>query len=184
MKRPGLGEGIGVALVLGAAGAAVHATLGFGLVTGALRIVIALASLAYVLYLLARSDARIGRVTTIAAWAAASAAAWWFLDSAALYLLAHAGIVWLVRSLYYHSSAIAALADLGLSVLALAAGVWSASRTGSVFAALWCFFLVQAAFVLIPVRLAKRSVRAQPADRFDRAHRSAEDAVRRLSTIR
>jgi len=186
MKRPGFAEGAGVALVLSGAGAALYAVLALGAAGGALRLVVALAGLAYVWYLLARSRSRVGRLTTLAAWAVLAAACWWFIDSPALYLLAHVGVLWLVRSLYFHSNTLAAIADLGLNVLAAAAAVWAASRTGSVFAALWCFFLVQAAFVLIPARLGRRQPgnAAIPDDRFGRALRNAETAVRRLTTIR
>ena len=103
-----------------------------------------------------------------------------------LYLLAHVGTLWLVRSVYFHKSGLAAIADLGLNALALAGAVWAASRTGSVFAALWCFFLVQAALVLIPARLVPRrpGTPAVAEDRFGRALRNAKAAVRRLTTIR
>ena len=100
----------------------------------------------------------------------------------------HIGLIWLVRSLYFYASVVSALTDLGLSGLALAAAVWAVTHTGSLFLAIWCFFLVQALFVAIPHALSgKAAPGIQPAadrdDRFERAHRAAEAAVRKLSSI-
>jgi hypothetical protein len=80
--------------------------------------------------------------------------------------------------------------DAGLSGLALAAAVWAAISTGSLFLALWCFFLVQALFVAIPNRMSaprnhgRRAQKSASAvdDDFERAYRNAEAAVRRLAT--
>jgi hypothetical protein len=79
-----------------------------------------------------------------------------------------------------------ALADLGLSVLGTAFAVWAAQRSGTAWLAFWCFFLAQAFFVLIPSSLSARAGKpAREADQaFNRAHRAAEAAVRRLSTAR
>ena len=94
----------------------------------------------------------------------------------------------MTRSLYFYSSVLPALTDLMLSGLGLAAAVWAAGQTGSVFLSLWCFFLVQALFVVIPTRIRRRhsesSLGPDGLDRFQRAHRSAEAAVRRLSSLR
>jgi hypothetical protein len=79
-----------------------------------------------------------------------------------------------------------ALLDLGLSALGLAFAVWAASRSGSPLLALWCFFLVQALHVCVPAVLAEKT--AAPANdeeqAFNRAHRAAEAAVRRMSAAR
>ena len=60
------------------------------------------------------------------------------------YVLVHLGLVWLVRSLYYYSGLLPALADLGSALLGAAFAVWAAQRSDSAWLALWCFFLVQA----------------------------------------
>ena len=124
-----------------------------------------------------------GRVTAVAAWALMTAAAWWFAPSLLLYLLAQVGFVWLLRSLLFHGGVLAALADLGLSVLGLAAAGWALTRTGSVGAAIWCFFLVAALFVAIPARFPRRPTTDNEvtSDRFQQAHRMAEAALRELS---
>jgi len=60
------------------------------------------------------------------------------------YVLVHVGLAWLVRSLYYYSGVLPALADLGVSVLGTVFAVWAANRSGSAWLAFWSFFLVQA----------------------------------------
>jgi hypothetical protein len=188
MSRPGFLEGAGVALAAAAGGTLVHGVL-VPLVSApaALRTVTALVGLAYVLYLLSRTRERVGRVTTLVAWGLAAGLAWIIEPPLAPYALAHLGAVWLIRSLYFHARPLAALADLGLTVLALAAAFWAGQRTGSLFLALWCLFLVQALFVAIPARVGGRSLRTPQRgggeDGFERAHRAGETAVRRLSSI-
>jgi hypothetical protein len=184
---PSFSQSIGVGLLLSLSGAALLAVLapffGHG---AALRAVIALLGLAYVLYLVGKSGERVGRVTTIAVWAAAAAAAWLAGLPLVAFVLVHVGLVWLVRSLYYYSGVLPALADLGLSVLGAAFAAWAAQRSGTAWLAFWCFFLAQAFFVLIPASLSSRaSESANERDQaFDRAHRAAEAAVRRLSSAR
>ncbi len=189
MKRPSFYQGVAFALAASLAGGAVHAALTALMPgTGGLRLIIAGTGLAYLLYLLSRSPERIGRVTTVLAWTLGAAAAWLTGPPLGLYVLAHLLMLWLARSLYFHSGVLSSLIDLGLSALALCAAVWALLSTGSVFVGLWCFFLVQALFVAIPERLAGRFVSARPAsaseDPFEHAHRAAEGALRRLSSIR
>jgi hypothetical protein len=83
---------------------------------------------------------------------------------------------------------VAALIDLGLSGLSLAAAIWAAHQSGSVFLTVWCFFLVQALFVHIPTHIGRRGEPdhedLEGAHRFERAHHAAESALRKLSSIR
>jgi hypothetical protein len=184
MRRPTFLEGAGFALAVAVAGGVAFVLL-VPVFAGVpvLKAVVAAATLAYLLYLLARSGTRAGRVTAVAAWALATAAAWWFAPSLLLYLLAQAGFAWLVRSLLFHGGVLAALADLGLTALGLAAAGWALARTGSVGAALWCYFLVAALFVAIPARFPRRAAQGDDGDpdRFQQAHRTAETALRELS---
>jgi hypothetical protein len=186
-SRPSFGQSLGVGLALSLAGATLLAALapfvGYG---AAVRAIVALLGLAYVLYLVGKSGERVGRVTTIACWVVAAFATWLAGSPLVAYVLVHVGLVWLVRSLYYYSGVLSALADLGLSVLGAAFAVWAAQRSGSAWLAFWCFFLVQAFFVLIPASPGP-SERERPSDAdqaFNRAQRAAEAAVRRLSTAR
>jgi len=188
MKRPGFFEGVAVAVIASLAAGACFAALTTLFPSGAvLRFIIAGLGLAYLIYLLSRNEERVGRVTTIALWLGVAIALWLLQPPFAAYLSAHLGLIWLVRSLYFHSSLVTALADLGLVALGLAAAVWSATRSHSAALSVWCFFLVQALYVAIPARLAARggtADEAAPEDRFHHAHRAAEAALRRLHSIR
>jgi len=192
MKRPSFLHGVIVAAVLGFFASAVVATLtpfvGFGHVV---RLVIPALGIAYLLYLFSRSEERLGRITTISLWSALAAITWWMSPPLPMYLLIHVAAVWLVRSLYFYSGILPALMDLGLNTLSISASVWAISRSGSVFLATWCFFLVQALFVAIPSSVKKNGkftektpVRNAVAENgsFERARRQADRALRQLFT--
>jgi len=188
MKRPGFMEGVVVALCASVAGGVVAGALSVALVPGSvIRAVVAMLALAYVVYLLGRSRVRVGRVTALAAWVTGAALTWWTAPPLAAYLLAHLFMVWLVRALYYHTGVLPALADLAVVCAGLAGAVWAAVATGSVFVSTWCFFLVQAAFVLIPSRKRRGPCPSNAInlddDAFQRAHRAAERAVARITSI-
>lgn len=187
MNRPGFFHGVIVAAVLGFCASAIVATLtpfaGLGAVV---RVVIPLLGLAYLLYLLSRSAERLGRVTTLTLWTAATAVTWWIAPPLPLYLMIHVGAIWLVRSLYFYSGVMPALMDLGLNALSVSAAVWAITRSGSVFLATWCFFLVQALFVAIPPAVQRKANRepSTPLDNegFERARRQADAALKQLFT--
>jgi hypothetical protein len=187
MKRPGFFQGVAIAAVFGFFASAVVATLTplFGF-TSVVRLIIPALGLAYLLYLLNRSNARVGRVTTLSLWSALAAASWWMAPPLMLYLMIHVAAVWLVRSLYFYSGIVPALMDLGLSALSISACVWALTRSGSVFLAIWTFFLVQALFVMIPPALKAKaqSRRNNPVEdeNFRRARRQADEALRQLFT--
>ena len=182
-KLPSLGQGLVVALILSACGAAVLAALApwFGLAL-ALRATIALLGFAYVLHAIGRSGERVGRITTLVCWLVVASAAWLIGLPLGAYVLVHLGAVWLVRSLYYYSGLVPALADFGLTLLGAAFAVWAAQHAASAWLAFWCFFLVQAFHVSIPASLGHKGAHDAPDDAFARAHRAAEAAVRRLSS--
>ena len=191
MRQPTFLEGAVVAVVASVSGAvllSIMTTLGAGGI--ALRLVVAAVSAMYILYLLRRSKQRVGRIVCIAAWFTVAAGVWFAHPSLVIYVAAHVGLIWLIRSLYFYSSVLPALADLGLNVLSLALAAWAAMHTGSVMLSLWCFFLAQALFAFIPAQIKPSSRRGQPhidfshvEDRFQRAHRAAESAVHKLSSI-
>jgi hypothetical protein len=70
--------------------------------------------------------------------------------------------------------------------LSVSAAVWAITRSGSVFLATWCFFLVQALFVAIPPAVQRKSKPEQATstdnESFDRAKRQADAALRQLFT--
>lgn len=187
MRRPSFFHGVVVAAVLGFFASAIVATLtpfvGLGSV---IRLVIPGLGLAYLLFLFSRSGERVGRVTTISLWSALAAVSWWIAPPLPLYLLIHVASVWLVRSLYFYSGILPALMDLGLNALSISASVWAITRSGSVFLATWCFFLVQALFVAIPPAVNKKANpernTATDNERFERAKRQADAALRALFT--
>lgn len=183
MRTPSFFEGVALAFGLSLLGSLAYGALDLVLPTGlVLPLVVAGLSLAYLLYLLNRSPERVGRLTTLAVWFALATAVWLWPLSLPLYVLVHLGMLWLIRSLYFHGSLLAAMADLMLNGLALIAGLWAARQTGSLFASLWCFFLVQALFSFIRSRIPGGRNTAEPTseDRFGQAHRAAEAALRRL----
>ncbi len=147
-----------------------------------MRALIAGLGLAYIVYLLNRSQARVGKVTVASFWLAGAVGLWLVHPPFTVYLLLHAGAVWFVRSLYFHRGLIPAVLDLALTSFGLVAAFWAAIETGSMFVALWCFFLCQALFTGIPRIL--RSKRREPATDapFERAHRAGQAALRALSS--
>jgi hypothetical protein len=187
MKQPTFPEGVSVALAASLAGGVLYSAMG-AVFPGipVLRLLIAGISLAYVVYLLSRSPERVGRITATAAWLLIAGVLWFTQPPLLLYVFVHLGALWVIRSLYFYSSTLSALADMGLNGLSLAAAIWAVTWTGSVFLGIWCFFLVQALFVFIPKSIRRKpgAVRAgdEREDRFQHAYRSAEAAVRKLSS--
>ena len=183
MNRPSFFHGVAAAAVLAFVASAVIATLtpfvGLGSVV---RLVIPTLSFAYILYLVRSSDERTGRITTLSLWSALAVVTWWIAPPLPFYVLIHVAAIWLVRSLYFYSGIFPALLDLGLSAFSVSAFVWAVSRTGSVFLATWCFFLVQALFVAIPATVQGKAKPEQVVDNepFERAKRQADDALRLL----
>ncbi len=184
MKQPTFLEGVAVALAASLVGSVLYTALDT-LFPGVpvVRLLIAGLGLAYLVYLLGRSTERVGRVTAAAAWLVVAGVLWFTHPPLLLYVCAHLGTLWLIRSLYFYSSALSALADLGLSGLGLAAAVTALARTGSVWLGIWSFFLVQALFVVIPKSVRRTSGTGRTGeDRFQHAYRAAESAVRKLSS--
>jgi hypothetical protein len=181
MTRPTFLEGVGVALAASLSGAAAYTALSAAADGGMLRPVIAGFALAYLVYLLARTPIRVGRVTAFIAWCLSAVGLWLAAPPLALYLLLHVGMLWLIRALFFHASLVSALADLALGLLALAAGIWALVQTGSLLLGIWCFFLVQAGFVAIPPGSTAGRHGREPSheDAFEHAHRIAEAALRK-----
>ncbi|HEU4617423.1 MAG TPA: hypothetical protein VFV10_05245 [Gammaproteobacteria bacterium] len=205
--RPSFADGLVAAAALSVAGAALLAA--FSLVAGpaaALRGTVAALGLAYLLWLLAERGRRPGGVTAVAAWSGGAALAWLLHPPLGVYLLIHVGMVSVLRSLSFCSSPLPAVADLALAALGTAFGLWAGVRTGSALVALWCFFLVQALVAAMPsvrrghgtralgldpadvagsARVGARADVAARADvdaqAFERAHRAAEAALRRIA---
>jgi hypothetical protein len=186
MKRPSFFEGVGVALVASIVISAGVFVIGAMFVSaGLLQMMIALLSAAYISYLMIRSRERLGRLTVFAIWLGATLLSGVFAPSLVIFALVQLGMIWIIRSLYYYNSVLAALADLGLIGLSMLAGMWAWFNTQSLFLAVWCFFLVQALFVYIPKQLKSSNTKDTHAhhasDRFQQAYLAAEQAARQLS---
>ena len=187
VKRPGFVEGAGVALAAALASSAIMLVFA-GIVAGPLLLsaLVAALGLGYVLYLLVRSNTRVGKVSTMLVWALVTGVTLALNPPLLVHLCTQVGLVWLLRAFCVHRSVLPALADLVLCTLSVAVAVWAAERTGSVFMVIWCLLLVQAAYVAIP-RRHRAVAHSQPSrssddERFAQAHRMADVALRRLSS--
>jgi hypothetical protein len=90
-------------------------------------------------------------------------------------------MIWINRSLLRYASVVAAAADLGLSLFSAGAFYAIFSNGYGLVTSLWCFLLLQALHSVIPGKKVpiKPNCKA-PADQFDRALHSAENALQQL----
>jgi|TARA_Y100000310_G_scaffold200189_2_gene200195 hypothetical protein len=183
MSRPTFFQEVVVALALSALGSALFAVL--GQVTSpdmALKGIVSLVAMGYSGYLLGRCRITSGRVTMTITWFTIAAACWFGNLPLGALVLVHVGMVWVIRSLFYHVSPMAAFVDLILSGLGLAASVWAMMQSESLFMTMWCYFLVQALFVAIPTRVRPLAANHQQHEQqFQSAYRNAEAALGKLS---
>ncbi len=154
------------------------------------RCLIAGAAFIYIVWLILQSGERVGLVTMVTVWALMSSALMWIELSLVYSLLVYIVFIWLVRSLYFYSSLLSSLVDMGLSFVSFSAALWAATHTGNVFLSFWCFFLVQALCSAVPAHFKGRDpVPGYPGagpvldDRFQAAYRTAEAALSKLSSI-
>lgn len=185
MNRPSFFSAATAALLLAIAGSVTFAMLAPLVAPGALlRVLVSLLGFAYLAWLLRARRRKTGLMTVAAGWCVISAAAWLFVPALPAYLLAHAAVLWLVRSLVYHEGIVPSLLDLGVTAFGVSAAGWAIARSGSVFLGIWSFFLVQALFVAIPACLPRREIPrfADEGDRFEQARRRAEAAFKQLIT--
>ena len=188
MKRPTFLEGVVIALATAALAGISHVALTAILPSSVvLRALVAGIGFGYVIYLLVRSPEPVGRTTAFAGWLIATGAVAVIDPPFALHVLTQLVLIWLIRSLYFYSSVLPGLADLVLTGASLVAATWAAIETGSVAMAVWCLFLVQASFIAIPPTMRRSAPRSSRnggvEDPFMRAHRAAETALRKLSTV-
>jgi len=199
MSRPGFAEGIMVAIIISIAVTGVFTVMSaFFPTRWLLQIIIASVSFSYILYLLVRSHERVGKLTVVAVWGCVSILTWIFSPSIIITLFVHIGLIWLVRALYYYTSLLVAFLDLGLTLFAMASAIWTLSYTNSLFLSVWCFFLLQSLFVLLPTDLSKNNLKQKfsrgqtgkteikpgKKDPFEQAHQSAQAALRQLAAQR
>jgi hypothetical protein len=179
-------EGVGVALLAAVAAGAGYVLLRLVLDPAqALSLLITAVGLGYLLYLLARTEDRTGRISAVILWATLSTAT--LALAPGLALPVQLGLLWLVRSLYHQQGLIGAGLDLALWLLGLGGALWAIRAGGSVALAVWTLLLIQALFPLIrswphpSPRGASGEVPATGPDRFERALHEAETCLRRLN---
>ena len=184
MKAPTFWHGVLAAAVLAFCASAMMVTLTpFLGPLIVLRLAIPLLAAAYLLFFFRGVAQRTGRVVTFSLWTALAVCTWWAGPPLPLYLLIHAGAVWMIRSLYAYEGVFPALLDLGLCALSVLAFGWVFARTGGIFLATWSFFLVQALWIAIPPKIGASAAGTRtPAgnERFERAQRQADEALRQL----
>ncbi len=199
MNRPGFAEGIVVAIIISLAVSAIFTVMStFFPTRWLLQILIAGVSFSYVFYLLVRSREKVGKLTVVAVWGSVAILSWMFSPSILVTLFVHIGLIWLVRALYFYTSLILAFIDLGLILFAMAVGIWTLLYTNSLFLSVWCFFLLQSLFVLLPADLSGNSRKqklsrstvetnsneSKKKDPFEQAHQTAQAALRQLAAQR
>jgi len=184
MKRLGFPEGVVVAVLFSAAAAVLH---GIGTVLGSAYsanwLTVVCLGLGYQVYLIGRGRRREGRVLFLLFWMGATAAAFVVPVSLLSLLLLQVAMSWLTRIWFHRHTPVASLADLGLFLAGIGAGLWGLTETGSPGLAAWCFFLTQALFPLLTGRTGRPSDHDSNADPFERALRNAESALQRLSPL-
>ncbi|EXJ14231.1 hypothetical protein [Imhoffiella purpurea] len=181
-KVPSFAEGVLVAFLAAAMGAVMFggATLMVPAEVAAAWVLMAL-GLGYVLYLVGRAHPSAGRSSMLLLWLIVTGAVWSLSSDLRILAVSQLMGLWLVRSLCFQCGPIAALMDLGLMLIGALAALWVTMRTGSPFLAIWTLFLVQALFVSIPPLTKQNPSSASHSADFDRAERTAERALRRLS---
>lgn len=186
MKGPGILKGILVAVIASLASAFLNSI--FPLIFSSFTsnsLIILMLSLGYLLYLLRYSGIKRGRIVVVLVWLALNLGGLLLGISIIALILLQFSIIWVVRSVYFHASIVAALLDLILITMASGAAVWAAIQTESLVTAVWSFFLCQSLFGSIP-DLPRKTGRQGQADttqndHFESAHRVAQEAVRKLS---
>jgi hypothetical protein len=186
MKKVTFWEGVFIALLTSVIGSISFFALTLSLSEDfAIRLLISGLAIAYMLYLIRRSQECTGWITLMLTWFILLAMLWLFYPPLTLFLVLHVLAIWLVRSLYSYASLFSSLADLGLNAFSIASAVWALHHTGSIFLTFWCFFLLQALFVFIPTGIKRQNpdLTSNSETDFNRAYQAAEAAVRKLSTF-
>jgi len=144
----------------------------------ALKLVTVFAAGSYGAYLMQVSQVRTGRLVVPIAWFVLSTALLWLSDPITV-MFGQTACIWLVRTLYVQTSALASVADAVLGACSIGAAIW-ALQSSNLLLAFWSFFLVQSLSVWIPRQRPRKSVHSDQA--FQAAAKNAEAALRRITT--
>ena len=186
MSGPSFTRGVLVALAL-----AFVSSVAMTVLSGAfafqdlIRILVPGLSIAYLISISPYRYRRSGWASCLVLWGGFALFLWLVWLPLIEYVVLHVVALSLLRAVFFHKNLLSVVLDLMLSVFGLAAAFWAASHTGSVFLAIWCFFLSQAAFVVIPgngsAADASNGNRSNSSE-FDVARRKAEEALRKIAS--
>ncbi len=185
MGKTSLWHGILIACLLsGLSVPLMHGLQWFG---GGGAVFIAVLSVAYLLYVLAISPSRLGRLVLGLGSVVILIGACMVSPQAIVVGLFAVGLIWLVRTVLFYAGILPTLWDGALCTLSVVCALCTVVSTHRLWLAVWVFFLLQALFVYIPQQFSRsrsgQSSRAEQAassnqrDAFDRAHRAAEAAL-------
>jgi hypothetical protein len=186
MQRPTVLEGILVALAASLLISPLIFMLRLALGTVmAWKAAIVVLAYSYIVYLLAKRGRSAGCITlALLSWLVFVAGLLLELRWPSLLLVA-VGLIWGMRACVYSRSLVTALLHGGLCLLGLGAALWAYAHSGSAALASWSFFLLQAAGVFVPPRLAQQTTEAERAageqqvDSFILAYQAAQRAFSR-----
>ncbi len=184
MKRPSILQNIGLAIVLTIV-AATAGILSFGMFSSTVssKLVIILVTLFYLVRLVSCSQLRAGKLILNLGCLVLLLGGGLFFEQLGSLLVMATVMIWMVRSFLYYSSIVASCADLVLCLMSLVGFAFSFNSSHSIGVAVWSFFLIQALHSLIPERFGVTGHAAeedQSVHRFDRAYRSAEQAIQQI----
>jgi len=148
------------------------------------------ATFLYLLYLLKHSKASFGKLSALSLLILANILMLYLWPTLLTYSVINIAFIWLVRTVYFHSSTVLMLFDFCACVLSFVLTIVVAFHSHSMFLCLWTFLLAQA-FIMpaahsIQDRWFKKSKQTSVASsdvsqRFYQAHRLAEDALRKMA---
>lgn len=157
-----------------------------------IQITTTLVSFVYILYLLSQTNVSFGKVSSITLYLLAATAVLVWSPSLLVFTLFHLTCIWLVRTVYHHTSFLMALADLSFTAIGFTAAIGAVLQTGSVFMSFWSFLLAQA-MVLPIIRYLSAKLGTLPfslsthqhpcidtGNNFQQAHNNAQSALAKL----
>ena len=146
----------------------------------ALKIVMCLVAGLYAAYIMACSEAKVGRLLTPAAWLVVTAITFHTTNLVA-FTVVQVGFIWLVRCLYFHVGILAAVIDAVLTMCSVGVGIWAlASRNWML--ALWSFFLMQSLAVWIPQTGNYKNQISRTEHDFAQASANANAALKKITS--
>ena len=148
--------------------------------TDASRLVLLVISLGYVLFLLQQLTPRFGISIVVSGWLVSALALLLFNPPLLVWLSVLTGLTWLIRSALRYQRLYQVALDGVLNGFALCCGISVMLLTHSLWLSLWSYFLAMAFSSALASRPSPSRPVIDTVQRFQQAHSSAEDALRRL----